>query len=91
MRFSDIRRLHLLEAGGTLGLAKTTVEREIQRMLKVIPVKADLLLEAIQAGFEKECANSPDMETARRHFAGELRLLLAIRKVIVADMCRQIA
>jgi serine/threonine-protein kinase HipA len=89
-RFSDIRRFHLIEAGQTLGLAKTTVEREIERMLKVIPVKADLLLEAIQAGFEKECANSPDIETAMRHFVGELRLLLAIRKVIVADMCRQL-
>jgi serine/threonine-protein kinase HipA len=89
-RFSDIRRLHLREAGGTLGLAKATVEREIDRMLKVIPVKADLLLEAIQASFEKECANSPDIETARRHFAGELRLLLAMRKLIVADMERQL-
>lgn len=89
-RFSDIRRFHLMEAGQTLGLAKTTVEREIARMLKVIPVKADLLSEAIQANFENEYAISPDGETARRHFAGELRLLLAIRKVIVADMCRQL-
>lgn len=90
-RFSDIRRPHLLEAGEMLGLAGTTVEREIERMGKVIPVKADVLSEAIQAGFEKAYANSLDIETARRNFAGELRLLLAIRKVIVADMCRQIA
>lgn len=86
-RFSDIRRSHLLEAGQTLGLAKATVVREITRMLKAFPVKADHLIDAIQANFENEYANP---ETARRHFAGELRLLLAIRKVIVADMCRQL-
>lgn len=89
-RFSDIRRSHLLEAGQTLGLAKATVEREIERMLKAFPVKTEILTEAIKANFEKDCANSPDIEAARRHFAGELRLLLAIRKIIVADMCRQL-
>lgn len=86
-RFSDIRRSHLIEAGQTLGLAKATVEREIERMLKVLPDKADLLIEAIEANFKNEYANSPDGETARRHFAGEWRLLLAIRKVILPDMC----
>jgi serine/threonine-protein kinase HipA len=90
-RFADIRRHHLLDAGQTLGLAKATVEREIERMLKSLPAKADILSEAVESGFEKEGTHSPDIETARQHFAGELRVLRAIRKIVVAEMCRQLA
>ena len=90
-RFMDIRRSHLLEAGQALGLAKATVEREIERMVTQLPAKAAALNEAIEMGFEKEYESDPNIEAYKRHFSGELRLIRAIRAIVIDEMCSQLS
>ncbi len=89
--FGAVRRSHLLEAGGKLGLAAKTASRELDRMLKSIPAEIDELIAAIEAGVEDELAVCGDVDAARRHVAGELRLLRTVKHVVVKDMCDQLS
>jgi serine/threonine-protein kinase HipA len=89
--FADIRRTHILLAGSMLGLAPTTATRELDNMLALVPAAADALIGEIDKLIERDAASSPEPAVARSHIAGERRLLLAIRHVVLADMCRQLA
>lgn len=89
--FGDVRREHVLAAGDALGLARATALRELNRLLTALPAAADKLIEEIAAGIGEEADRSPDPAAARIHIAGELRLLRAIRHVVLADMCVQLA
>lgn len=60
-------------------------------LVHAVPVEADKLIVEIAARAESEIAACPEPEAARRHLAGELRLLRAARHIIMADMCRQLA
>jgi serine/threonine-protein kinase HipA len=89
--FADVRRDHVLEAGRILGLAEATAERELVRMLKAVPAEADKLIAEIGGRAAHEAATCPEPDAAAQHIAGELRLLAAIRHIVLADMCRQLA
>lgn len=89
--FAGVMRAHLLAAGKSLGLADRTATRELDRLVHAVPVEADKLIVEIAARAESEIAACPEPEAARRHLAGELRLLRAARHIIMADMCRQLA
>ena len=88
--FRQIKRSDLIEAGRILGLARASVERELERMLAVILAKADGLIDEIDSGFDKECADLPDIDVARRYFVGESRVLRAIRNIVLAEMCERL-
>lgn len=85
-RFADVSRQHVLGAGVALGLNEATAKRELDRMIQALPIAADRLLADMEGLLSKLAAESPEPDAARRHVAGELRLLRAIRKVVVADM-----
>ena len=80
--FGSVRRADLVAAGRSLGLAQPTIEREINRMLRQIQIAADKIIDEIEAD---------EAAMPKHHGARELRLLRAIRKIVLAEMCRQLA
>ncbi len=89
--FATVTRADVLHAGQVLGLHETTTARELNQLCQTLPIKADALMTEISAGAEQAAAASPDPNTTRLHIAGELRLLRAIRHIVIADMVRQLA
>jgi len=89
--FATLTRAHVLEAGHALGLAATTAKRELNLFIKAVPLEADKLIADIEAHNEKEVAASPDLEVARADIGGEMRMLRAIRHIVLADMAQQLA
>jgi serine/threonine-protein kinase HipA len=78
--FSEVTRLALLSAGRMLGLTAETAKRELDRMVQRIVPAADELM----AEIEYENANlSADVHP---YLAGELRVLRAIRHIIIQEM-----
>ena len=75
-QFEHVNRAVMLQAGADLGLAKGTATRELDKMLKILPEHADRLITAIEASYPAQAIN---------YQAGELRLLRAIRHVIVQE------
>lgn len=89
--FATVTRAHMLEAGQALGLAASTAKRELDFFVKAIPQEADKLIADIEAHNEKDLAASPNPEAARAHLGGELRMLGAVRHIVLAEMARQLA
>lgn len=89
--FGDIRRDHLLRAGTVLGLAERTAIRALDDLLAAVPREADKLIAVIQGSQEDTLSHCPDPETARHHFAGEMRMLRAARAIVFAGMCDRLA
>lgn len=89
-----VKRRHtidILAAAKVLGLAAATAIRELDRMLKAVPAEADKLIAEIETNAVTDIAACPDPEAARKHIAGELRMLRAARHIVLADMCRQLS
>jgi serine/threonine-protein kinase HipA len=86
MTFDDVRRSHLYKAAETLGLNRSTAVRELDRLLRAVLPAADELIAQIEAGIAEDAARSPDPDAAKAHIAGELRLLRAVRRIVLADM-----
>lgn len=83
--YADVTRQGLVDAGAVLGLPVRICTREIDSMATRIGPELD----AIIAGIEQDNAKLPD--NTRQYQGGELRLLRAIRFVIVAQMLERIA
>jgi serine/threonine-protein kinase HipA len=88
--FSEVTREKLIEAGKTLGLKSDTVHRELAAMEKRLPLAADALLENIMEKFEGLIHASPNPDAVRAVQGGEVRLLRAIRNIVIRDMLEQI-
>lgn len=86
MTFDDVRRGHLYEAADILGLNRSTAVRELDRLLRTVLPAADELIAQIEASIAEDAARSPDPNAAKAHIAGELRLLRAVRRIVLADM-----
>lgn len=86
--FGGITRQHVIEAARQLGLNEATATRELDKLVKSIPVAADHLMIEIERNGEHDVATSPEPEVTRGYIAGELRLLRTIRHVVIADMVR---
>ena len=80
-QFEHVNRAVMLQAGADLGLSKGTATRELDKMLKTLPEHADRLIAAIEASYPAQATN---------YQAGELRLLRAIRHVIVQDTLQRL-
>ena len=84
-RFADVTRQGLVDAGAALGLSADMAQREIGVMAARIGPELDALIATIA----QENQSLPDH--TRNFQGGELRLLRAIRHVIVADMLQRVA
>lgn len=84
-RYADVSRQGLVDAGVALGLPPAISQREIEAMASRIGPALD----AIIASVALENTHLPD--NTRQYQGGELRLLRAIRYVIVAPMVQQIS
>ena len=84
-RFADVTRQGLVDAGAALGLSADMAQREIGAMAARIGPELDALITTIA----QENQSLPD--NTRNFQDGELRLLRAIRHVIVADMLQRVA
>jgi len=89
--FSQVSRAHVLDAGRALGLSIATATREIDSLIRSIATEADKLLDEIEGNREELMANSPDPAATRMYQASEMRILRAIRHVVLADMMRQLS
>lgn len=80
-QFEHVNRAVMLQAGADLGLSKGTATRELDKMLKTLPEHANRLIAAIESSYPAQATN---------YQAGELRLLRAIRHVIVQDTLQRL-
>ena len=79
--FSQLTRARLINAGKVIGVNEATATRELDRLVRVIPVEADKLLAGLEANMEQDWSASPDPENTRAYAAGELRILRAVQKL----------
>ena len=89
--FADLTRADVLDAAGAMGLSDMTAERELDRLIRVLPVAADKLIDDIIANHPADLAASPDAAASRPYLEGEQRLLRAIRHIVIADMTTSLA
>ena len=89
--FEGVTRVHVLEAGTALGLAKATATRELDRLVKAVPAEAEMLYRDIESNIESEMSASPTPQAARAHAAGELQMLRAIKYIVIKDLAKQLA
>lgn len=82
--YADVIRQAMLDAALLLGLKEATAKRELDRMVQGILPEADRLIATIAA----ENAQLP--EAARPVLGGEMRVLRAIRHVIIEDMVKKL-
>jgi serine/threonine-protein kinase HipA len=85
LRFANVTRQGLVAGGAALGLPAPICEREIDSIASRIGPELDTII----ASVEQDNAQLPT--TARQYLGGELRLLRAIRHIIVAQMVQKIA
>jgi serine/threonine-protein kinase HipA len=83
-RYANVTRQGLVEAGAILGLTAQISHREIDSIVTRIGPELDVII----ASVEHENAQMP--ANTRQYHGGELRLLRAIRHVIVAQMLQRI-
>jgi serine/threonine-protein kinase HipA len=82
--YADVTRQAVLDAGRMLGLNQATARRELDRMVPGIVPEADKLIAAIAA----ENAQLP--ESVRPALGGEMRVLRAIRHIIIEEMVKKL-
>jgi serine/threonine-protein kinase HipA len=78
--YSALTRPAVLDAGRMLGLTEATARRELDRMVQGIVPEADKLIAAIGA------ENAALPEAVRAALGGEMRVLRAIRHIIIQEM-----
>ncbi len=87
VRFGDISRALLLDAGGVLNLARGTAERLLDNISKRITKEAAILYEGIQSEVTALCSDRPALAAIT---AGELRCIRTIQHNIIDDMVRRL-
>jgi serine/threonine-protein kinase HipA len=81
----------LVAAGQELGLTTATCARELNVLVRDIPSAAEKLLKILEEESVALIAKSPEPDEARKHTAGELRLLRTIVSIIIADTTKFLA
>ena len=82
--YSEMTRAELIDAGRTLGLKEATARRELDRMVQGLIMEANKLIDAIAA----ENAQLP--AAVRPALGGEMRVLRAIRHIIIEEMVKKL-
>lgn len=88
--FADVTREKLLETGLALGLAPSAVTREVPKMIDALPGAADALIADMEREFAAIAAGSPQPDAMRATQGAEAQLLRSVRKIVIADMLRQV-
>lgn len=88
VRFSDIHRALLLEAGAVLKLAKSTAERLLENMRSRIEREAQTLYEEFQADNTRLIQLQPELSAT---LAGESRCIRAIQHTVIKDMAQRLS
>lgn len=86
--FSDIKRGLLLEAAGSLGLAKGTAQRLLENLRSRAVQQAQDLYSEVEAENSKIASARPELSAT---MAGESRCLRAILHTVLKDMTKQLA
>ena len=90
-QFAQVRRSHLIESARLLGIAASTAQRSIDRMLKNIQLQADQLIAEIQRANIPHPPEGPSSERpAAAVLAAETRLIDVIRHIVINDMVKQL-
>lgn len=90
-RFRDVDYADLRAAGIALGLARKTVERELDRQIASVLNTATKLFDRICNEHTTLVESSPDPVSARRHWGIEQTVIRAIVHVVVKDMVNRLA
>lgn len=88
--FGDVTYNDMVTAGLALGLAKSTVSREIARQAETIEAVAAGVFDAVCAEHQSLIKSSPDETAAKKYWGIEERLLLAVRHIILHDMAKRL-
>lgn len=81
-RYAEFTRELLVEAGMALGLMRATATRQLDEMLRLIPLQADALIAQILAENGVIAEDRPEL---RATFAGEIQLLRTIRHIVIEE------
>jgi len=84
--FGAVTRMHLLEAGNALKVARRTAERELDNMLRDISGLAGRLIDEIEAEALADASTSPNPQAATAYLAGEVQMMRAITHIVIKDM-----
>lgn len=82
-RYAEFTRTLLEDAGETLGIRRSTASRLIGELLSQMPAQADALLAVVEE--ENRALGEARPELVAK-LTGELRLLRAVRRIIIQDM-----
>ena len=88
VRFSDIHRALLLEAGAVLKLAKSTAERLLENVRTRIEREAQTLYEEFQADNARLIQPQPELSAT---LAGESRCIRVIQHTVIKDMAQRLS
>jgi serine/threonine-protein kinase HipA len=88
--FANVTRAHAIGAGRALGLAEATAARLLADLARAVPRAAERLIAEIQAGLNEAVSGSPDVDAAKAHAEGEMRMLRAIHKLVLSEMSRRL-
>jgi serine/threonine-protein kinase HipA len=91
--FGEVRRSHLVANARALGISAATAQRNLDRMLKIVLGKADLLIEEIKIDHARRIALDQALPGSQRDtlnaaLGAEMRLLNTVRHIVLADMVR---
>ncbi len=89
--FAAVTRRHVLDAGQVLGLSQDTAVRHLDHMRNVLLIAADRLLADIETELARDSAENSKADDAKRHMAGDLIVLRAMRYIVFTEMGRQLA
>ena len=89
--FGDVTREKLVKTGLALGLAPAAATREVTKMIDALPGAADGLIADMEREFEEIAALAPQPDALRATQGAEAQLLRSIRKIVIADILRQVA
>lgn len=82
--FGEVSKTAVLRAGDAMRVPTSIAQRELARMVSRVAEAAPTLLAKI------EVENAATNGTAKTSFAGELRLLRAMTRIVIADMVRRL-
>ncbi|CAB3761727.1 hypothetical protein LMG29542_04163 [Paraburkholderia humisilvae] len=86
-RYADFTADLLVQAGVALGLTRVTALRQIDDLLRRIPVEADALLAEVSAENAVILAERSHLAAT---FGGEMRCLRAICHIVIREMVQRL-
>lgn len=64
---------------------------DVCRPRQAVPAAAETLIAEIEAGIARDTDASPAVEAARAYIQGELRMLQALRQIVIREMAGRLS